>query len=563
MRPSQLRARYRKILFFFARATSNIFFWDIFLSRLGLRSLARKTRSKRLHKLTVQFRALAIDMGGVMIKVGQFLSSRQDVLPPEIIKELAGLQDEVPPEDFADIREKAERELGGPLDEKYQFFDTTPLAAASLGQVHRARLREDSSENASFQDVVVKVQRPYIEKIIEVDLSALERVGGWLARYKPVRKRADVKGLIEEFSATIYEEIDYLAEGKNAESFQEIFADQPHIHVPRVVWDLTTKNVLTLENVLAIKITDYDAITAAGIDRAEVARVLLDTYLQQIFEDGFFHADPHPGNLFVTPLSEPAEDGTANWKLTFVDFGMMGRVPDKLRAGLREMVIAVGTRDAGRMVRAYQQLGVLLPGADLKRIEEAESQVFDRFWGKSMSELREIDLDEMHEFAKEFRELMYEMPFQIPHNLLLLGRTVAILSGMCTGLEPDFNLWDQLVPYARKLISEEASSNWGVWLDELGSVAKSLIAIPAQTGRVLDKIEQGDMEVHMPRVAQQISHLERAVYRLAGSLVFASLFVGGIILRNTENALAVDLLLGASLAVLFWTIFLARGHSAK
>jgi len=318
-----------------------------------------------------------------------------------------------------------------------------------------------------------------------------------------------------------------------------------------------------LEDVFAIKITDYGAITAAGIDRAEVARVLLDTYLQQIFEDGFFHADPHPGNLFVTPLSEPAEDGTVDWKLTFVDFGMMGRVPDKLRADLREILIAVGTRDAGRLVRAYQQLGVLLPGADLKRIEDAEAKVFDKFWGKSMSELREISLDEMREFAKEFRELIYEMPFQIPHNLLLLGRTVAILSGMCTGLDPDFNLWDQLTPYARKLISEETTSNWDVWLDELGNVAKALIAIPTQTGRVLDKIEKGDLEVHMPRVSQQISRLERAVYRLAGSFVFGSLFIGGVILYNTENALVGNLLLGASLGALFWTIFFARGYSTR
>ena len=563
MDKSQLRARYRKIIFFFSRATANIFFWDIFLSRLGLRALARKTRSARLQKLAVQFRSLAIEMGGVMIKVGQFLSSRQDVLPPEIVKELSGLQDEVPPEDFEAIREKAERELGGTLDEKYQFFDVKPLAAASLGQVHRARLHPSAAENASFQDVVVKVQRPHIEKIIEVDLSALRRVGGWLARYKPVRKRADVLGLIDEFATTIYEEIDYLAEGANAETFQEKFVDQAHIHVPRVIWDLTTKRVLTLEDVFAIKITDYDAITAAGIDRAEVARVLLDTYLQQIFEDGFFHADPHPGNLFVTPLSEPTEDGSVDWKLTFVDFGMVGRVPDKLRAGLRETVIAVGTRDSKRLVRSYQQLGVLLPGANLKLIEEAEAQVFEQFWGKSMSELREIGLDEMHEFAKEFRELMYEMPFQIPHNLLLLGRTVAILSGMCTGLFSDFNLWDQLVPYARKLISEEATSNWDVWLDELGNVAKAIIAIPTQTGRVLEKMEQGNLEVHMPRVAQQISHLERAVYRLAGSFVFGSLFIGGIVIYNTENMLAGSLLLGTSLMALFWTIFFARGHSGR
>ncbi len=563
MKTSHLRARYRQIISFSARAAINIIFWDVILSRLGLRVLARKTRSKRLKKLAVQFRAMAIRMGGVMIKVGQFLSSRLDVLPPEIIEELSGLQDEVPAEDFDAIRELAEAELGGSLKEIFESFDPTPMAAASLGQVHRARLLPDSPDAENFREIVVKVQRPHIKEIIEVDFSALRRVGGWLERYKPIRQRADVQGLIEEFSATIYEEVDYLAEGKNVEIFQKNFVDHAHIHVPRVVWGFTTRQVLTLEDVFAIKITDYDQITAAGIDRAEVARVLLDTYLKQIFEDGFFHADPHPGNLFVTPLSDPAEDGSVDWKLTFVDFGMVGRVPDNLRAGLREMVIAVGTRDAGRLVRAYQQLGLLLPGANLKLIEEAESQVFEHFWGKSMSELRQISLDEMRQFAMQFRELMYEMPFQIPHNLLLLGRTVAILSGMCTGLDPDFNLWNQLSPFARKLISEEATSNWDLWLNELGDFAKTIIAIPAQTGRVLDQIEKGDLEVHMPRVAQQISHLERAVYRLAGSLIFGALFIGGIVIYNAENILAGSLLLGTSLIALVWTVFFARGHPSK
>ncbi|MBT3337868.1 MAG: AarF/ABC1/UbiB kinase family protein [Anaerolineae bacterium] len=559
MKTSQLRARYRKILIFFARVAANVIFWDIILSRLGLRPLARRTRIARLTKFTVQFRALAIEMGGVMIKVGQFLSSRQDVLPPEIVKELSGLQDEVPPEDFDAIREKAERELGGSLKEIFEFFDPTPLAAASLGQVHRAHLYADESNPKEFHEVVVKIQRPHIEKIIDVDLSALRRVGGWLARYRPIRKRADVDGLIEEFAETIYEEIDYLEEGANIEIFEESFLDDERTHVPRVVWDLTRKEVLTMEDVFAIKITDYDAITSAGIDRADIARVLLDTYLKQIFEDGFFHADPHPGNLFVTPISEPDEDGAVEWKLTFIDFGMVGRVPDNLRAGLREVIIATGTRDAKRVVRAYQQLGVLLPGADLKRIEEAEAQVFERFWGKSMSELREISLDEMREFAHQFKELMYEMPFQIPHNLLLLGRTVAILSGMCTGLDPDFNLWTQLTPYARKLISEEATSNSSVWLNELGNFAKAILALPTQTGRVLDKMEKGDLEVHMPRVAHQISKLERAVYRLAGSVIFGSLFIGGIVFYNIGNLFVGGLLLGSALLTLFWTVFFARG----
>jgi predicted unusual protein kinase regulating ubiquinone biosynthesis (AarF/ABC1/UbiB family) len=180
-----------------------------------------------------------------------------------------------------------------------------------------------------------------------------------------------------------------------------------------------------------------------------------------------------------------------------------------------------------------------------------------------MSELRDISLSEMREFAHQFKELMYEMPFQIPHDLLLLGRTVAILSGMCTGLDQDFNLWNQLSPYAQKLISEEAGSNSKVWLDEVGNFAKAILAIPMQTGRVLDKLERGDLEVHMPRVAQQISHLERAVYRLAGSLIFGALCIGGIVLYDTENLLASGLLLGTSLIALFWTIFFARGRSVK
>ncbi len=558
MKASQLRARYRKILVFFARMAANVIFWDIILSRLGLRPLARRTRITRLTKFTIKFRALAIEMGGVMIKVGQFLSSRQDVLPPEIVNELSGLQDEVPPENFDHIREKAEKGLGGSLDEIFESFEPTPLAATSLGQVHRARLRTDASDVVDFHEVVVKIQRPHIEKIIAVDLSALRRVGGWLEHYRPIRKRVDVRSLIEEFAETIYEEIDYLSEGANIEIFEENFLDDERTHVPRVVWSLTRKEVLTMEDVFAIKITDYEAITAAGIDRADVACVLLDTYLKQIFEDGFFHADPHPGNLFVTPVSKP-DDGAVEWKLTFIDFGMVGRVHDDLRAGLREVIIASGTRDAKRMVRAYQQLGVLLPGADLKRIEEAEAQVFKRFWGKSMSELREISLDEMREFAKQFRELMYEMPFQVPHNLLLLGRTVAILSGMCTGLDPDFNLWTQLTPYARKLISEEATSNSGAWLNELGNAAKTILSLPAQTGRVLEKMEHGDLEVNMPRVAYQISKLERAVYRLAGSVIFGSLFIGGVAFYNLENLLVAGLLLGSSLLALLWTILFARG----
>jgi len=414
MLASRLRARYRYILGFFARATASFVFWEIVLPRIGLRRLTRGTRSRRYQKIAANFRAMAIRMGGVMIKVGQFLSARLDILPVEITEELSGLQDEVPAEDFGSIRKLAEAELRGPLEEKFESFESEPLAAASLGQVHRARLRGESPEAEQFRDVVVKIQRPFIDQLIDVDFSALRRVAGWLMRYKPIRKRVDLRALIAELETTVHREIEYLSEGKNAEVFSANFAERKRIHVPRVVWSQTTQRVLTLENVYAIKITDYDAITAAGIERAEVAKVLFDTYLKQIFEDGFFHADPHPGNLFVTPI--PAVQGTkSSWQLTFVDFGMVGHVPEELRDGLRELLIGIGTRNAGRVVESYRILGVLLPGADLKLLEQAEAQLFDRFWGMSMSELRKVNHGEMRQFAMQFRELMYEMPFQLPH----------------------------------------------------------------------------------------------------------------------------------------------------
>jgi predicted unusual protein kinase regulating ubiquinone biosynthesis (AarF/ABC1/UbiB family) len=560
MQKSRLRARYFYILTFFARAILSFIYWELILPKIGFRSLARQTRTKRSRDLAIRFRKMAIRMGGVMIKVGQFLSSRLDILPPEITDELSGLQDEVPPEDFEAIQKLAEAELGAPLGQLFERFEPGPLAAASLGQVHRARLLEEVAREQGFADVVVKIQRPYIDQLIEVDFSALHRVARWIMRYKPIRKRANVPALVKELADTVHQEIDYLAEAGNAETFQKNFAGRKRIHMPRVVWARTTKRVLTLENVYAIKVTDYDAITAAGIDRGQVAKVLLDTYLKQIFEDRFFHADPHPGNLFVTPIPATSEK-KATWRLTFVDFGMVGTVPENINVGLRQMLIGVGTRDASKVVQSFQTLDVLLPGVDLKLMEQAESQLFDRFWGMSMSELRSVDHREMRQFAMQFRELMYEMPFQLPHNLLLLGRTVAILSGMCTGLNPQFNLWDQLVPYARKMLTEEGTSNWDVWLDEIGELARELIVLPAQTGRVLSRLERGELNVNTPQVSRQMYFLESAVNRLTGSIMFAALLIGGVTLYRGGDTTLAYVFWVFSIIMLFWMVFRSRGHS--
>jgi predicted unusual protein kinase regulating ubiquinone biosynthesis (AarF/ABC1/UbiB family) len=528
-----IRTRYRRIILFFGRIILSFAFWELILPRIGLRWLARRTRSKRLRSSATAFRKLAIQMGGVMIKVGQFLSTRVDVLPIEITSELSGLQDEVPPVNFPDICAVVEAEFGMPISEKFVRLEETPLAAASLGQAHRAWISIDADGQENVQDVVVKIQRPNIENIIATDLAALRTVGDWLRRYGPIRRRADIPALLDEFTRITYQEIDYLAEGHNAETFAKNFKSHPEIRVPSVYWTHTTKRALTLENVWGIKITDYEAISSSGVDRSEVATRLLNTYLKQIFEDGFFHADPHPGNLFVNPPPHPQEEESIpgdghEWQLTFVDFGMVGHVAPNLLAGLRELLIGVGTQNAHRVVNSYQMLGVLLPGADLELIEKAEARVFEQFWGKNMAELSHISPQEVREFAGEYRELIYSLPFQVPHDMIFLARTVSILSGMCTGLDPEFNLWDHLVPYARKLIAEEGRAGGAALLEEIGALVRALVAVPKKLDTILDKMERGEIAVRAPEISRQVKGMDHAIRQVAGGIIFAALLLGGI-----------------------------------
>ncbi|MDP9026693.1 MAG: AarF/UbiB family protein, partial [Actinomycetota bacterium] len=312
-RERALKARYRRIVRFAAIFLAQAWWFELVLPRIGFRAYAARGRTKRLIVLAKRFRVLAADLGGLMIKVGQFLSSRLDILPPEITRELEGLQDEVAAEPFDAITAQTERELGMSLDAAYEWFEPVPIAAASLGQAHRARLSPAIAADLGFADVVVKIQRPGIEQIVEVDLAALRRIGRWVSRIRLVYSRADAPALVEEFAATSLEEIDYLHEAANAERFTADFATDPTVAAPVVVWERTALRALTLSDVTAIKITDVAALQAAGIDPKAVAQALARATFQQIFVAGFFHADPHPGNIFVTPtttpLVEPVETG--------------------------------------------------------------------------------------------------------------------------------------------------------------------------------------------------------------------------------------------------------------
>ena len=546
------RARYRRILRFAARHLAIMWWFELFLPRIGLGRLAARGRSRRMTRFARRFHALAVELGGLMIKVGQFLSSRLDVLPPEITRELEGLQDEAPAVPFAQVRALAEQEFGMPLDRAFAWIDETPIAAASLGQAHRARLSALDAADTGITDAVVKVQRPGIEAIVDVDLAALRRVGGWLRRVRIVADRVDAPALVEEFAVTSLLEVDYLHEASNAERFTAAFAGDARVRTPEIVWERTSRRVLTLSDVSAIKINDVDGLRAAGIDPSEVASTFAAVMFDQLFSLGFFHADPHPGNLFVTPVAVvPGATGGADapgpdWRLTFVDFGMMGEVPSGTRRGLRRMLIAAAARDGKGLVEAIQELGALLPTADTAELERAMSHAFARFGGMGFAELRDVDPREFRDFAVEFGELMRSLPFQLPEDFLLIIRAMSLTSGVASNLDPAFNLWDSVEPYAGRLVRDERGSAVRDIAQEVLATAGVVARLPRRVDALITRAEEGRLAISTPRLDRRVARLERAVGRLATAMLFAGLLLAGALLRPDDPELGTALMVASA-----------------
>ncbi|SIR61307.1 AarF/ABC1/UbiB kinase family protein [Microbacterium sp. RURRCA19A] len=529
-----MRARYRRITRFAARYLVQAWWYELFLPRLGLERISARGRTRRLQIIARRFHALAIDLGGLMIKVGQFMSSRLDVLPPIITKELEGLQDEVPSVPFAQMRARAEEELGMPLARAFASIDERPLAAASLGQAHRAVLTDALADDTGLRDVVVKIQRPGIDRIVDVDLRALRKVGGWLSRVALVRDRVDMPALVEEFAATSLEEIDYLHEAASSERFAEDFGGEGGVAVPEVVWERTTRRLLTLQDVTAIKINDVAALRAAGIDPSEVAARFAAVMFDQLFDDGFFHADPHPGNVFVTPLPGSTDTGSPAWRFTFIDFGMMGEVPPNLRRGLRRVLIAAASRDGKGLVDGIRDVGVLLPSADTIALERAMTQLFSRFGGMGFAELQEVDPREFRAFAVEFGDVVRALPFQLPENFLLIVRAMSLTSGMCSALDPAFNIWDAVEPYAQRLIREESGNTVQALAREAASVAALTARLPRRLDALISRVEEGGVSAQVPRVERRLRDLERMIRRVVSAVLFTGLLVGGILLHAEQ-----------------------------
>jgi predicted unusual protein kinase regulating ubiquinone biosynthesis (AarF/ABC1/UbiB family) len=490
-----------------------------------------------------RFHKLAADLGGLMIKAGQFLSSRLDVLPKEITSELEGLQDEVAPEPIEAILQQIANELGMDVSIAFESFETQPLAAASLGQAHRAKLRPRFESELGFTDVVVKVLRPGIEEIVEVDLAALRKIGGWLSKVKLVSRRTDAPKLVEEFAQTSLEEINYRFEAANLERFKANFATDQRVSAPEIVWERSATRVLTLRDVTAIKITDVAALDAAGIDPNAVAAELARVTFEQFFVHGFFHADPHPGNIFVTPSSAEGID----FQLTFIDFGMMGQISDLQRRRLQSFIFAVVARDARAWVAATEDLGVLLPSADTVQLERAISELFKRFGGVGVAELTQTDPKELKEFALRFSDLVLALPFQLPENYLLLVRSISVISGVTSALNRNFNMWDAVDPFARSLLNGSANQSLNrIGQDVLG-LFTTIARLPQRFESLASRIERGELVNRNPELEKRVSRADRSLRSLGSALIFGALLFAGITLRQQEDPLGNWLLLASVL----------------
>ena len=543
-RPLDLRRRRGRIINFFFRALAAAFFYDVIVRNLGGRAWASRTMLDRYVRLARQFRTLAIELGGVMIKLGQFISSRMDILPREIIDELASLQDEVPPESFDRIQAALEQELSQPIAAIFQSIDPVPVAAASLGQAHHVTLKNG-------QHVIVKIQRPGIEAIVTVDLAAIRTGVSWLKRYGPIRRRADLDELFDEFGRTLYQELDYLAEGRNAEKFAADFADWKEIRIPKIHWEHSTRRVLMMEDIGAIKISDVAAYTAQGVSAPAVAQMLFKFYLQQVFVNGFFHADPHSGNLFVEP------HGDGKFSLNIVDFGMVGTIPPQTKAQLRESFIGVATRDVHRLVMAMEGMGWLLPTADKPQIERAADKAFAHFWGISMGDLQNVDLKEVREFTREFRSLIYSMPFQIPSDMLFLGRALGILSGLATQIDPGFNVFETAAPFAQKMVADETGSIVKVAVEQVVELGKAMLRLPTQLDRMLELLNHGELRINVnetDRLITEFARMNRSLGRLQWTILFMGLLIGAIVLDAAGSTTVSPIVFGAALVAGAWLV---------
>jgi predicted unusual protein kinase regulating ubiquinone biosynthesis (AarF/ABC1/UbiB family) len=387
-------------------------------------------KDARLARQAEWLREKLITLGPTFIKIGQALGTRGDLLPLPYIKELTTLQDQVPAFPTAEAFARIETELGRSVYDAYAEIDAEPIAAASLGQVYRARLHNG-------QEVAVKVQRPNLHKTISFDIVVLHKLVTLTNRFFPrANENADWEGMLREFQLTVFEEMDYAREGRNAERFRESFRSWRVIKVPKIHWTHTTSRVLTMDFIRGTKVTDLESLRARKISPVKVNRLLVRTYLKQLLEDGFFHADPHPGNLLVMDSGH----------LAFFDFGMVGRITPRLQSQMIDAFFHVVGRDVQGLGQDILNLNFLKPGVDPESVRPVVEGLFKHYLNLRLGEVN------FKELTYDLAEVMYEYPFRLPANFTYIMRALMTLEGIGIVTDPGFSFFETAKPYAKQFM---------------------------------------------------------------------------------------------------------------
>lgn len=527
--------RFRKIIFLFISFAGQ--FWWLNKIKKFISKEKLDLKYKGIYKSqAVAFTETATDLGGLLIKIGQFLSSRVDILPEEYTSELSKLQDAVKPVETDKVILQIEEEFGKKLGDVFTYFSKEPIASASLGQVYVAEILNNKK-------VAVKVLRPGIAQIINIDLEALKVVMSFAKRYPRISEAVDLDQLYKEFVETTLDELDYLKEGRNADAFRLNFSGDKKIYIPEIYWDYTSEKVLTMEYITGYKINDLSALEKAGLNSTVIAETLLLSYLKQLLTDSFFHADPHPGNLLIK------EDGT----LVFLDFGMVGRIDKSMKDNMVALVLNVFKKDANGVISNFDDLGFLRPHANkatlVKGMELIMANLFD-----DNNDFKNVNLEEL---SLEIREFMYSQPFQLPAQTLFLGKALLTIAGICNGLDSKLDYIKLLRPYAEDILSGSSTgTKTNIILDQAKKIFADVISLPEKVNRLVKGLELGEIKMQPSKVFekalyqhqyQQSNRIIKAVLS-SGCMITGAIFLNGPLFNVGIAFLVVA-------AILFATLF--------
>ncbi|WP_052404761.1 ABC1 kinase family protein [Bacillus rubiinfantis] len=525
--------RFRKTFFMFFRFF--VQFW--WLGRLK-RFLSKEKSEQRYRKIYAAqadtFTKTAIELGGLLIKLGQFVSSRVDILPKEYTDKLSQLQDSVAPIATEATVKRIEEEFSLSVADLFTSFSKQPVAAASLGQVHKAVLKNGDT-------VAVKVMRPGIENIVGLDLATFKLLTNLAQRFTKIGKFVDLVDVYDEFKEVISDELNYLTEAKHLEAFRKQFQDFPGVAAPNLYHDFTTSKVLVMEFIEGVKINELDKLSGNGVNQKKLAAILYLSYLKQIMEDGIFHADPHPGNLLVK------QDGT----LVYIDFGMVGLISEQMKDNIVKLALAIYMKDPGGMVEAFDKLGFLRKQADKSALARNIKVILSNFTEDGFK----IDSLQNEEFLEELREFLYQQPFQIPARTTFLGKAIMSVFSICNGLDKEFNLVKLTKPYVEDLLVSDDDNMQPVknrLLDQAKDSLLSVIPAVRKLIHLVDQMESGEFRLapsrsYEKRVAQQQAFQTR---KMIMAMFGTGVVIAGSQLFDQHTSAGMIMMIGGALITL-------------